>query len=106
MSDRALALDNAAYIEKAFKDFGDEITFNPNGKIVKRAHEVLDSATHLLKEIHQDGLFLTLKKGVFAGISRHENQGKGLKGVCVKHPDYQNPIIDLLVSRLKEAHHE
>lgn len=106
MSDRALALDNASYIEKAFKDFGNEITFNPNGKIVKRAHEVLDSATHLLKEIHQDGLFLTLKKGVFAGISRHENQGKGLKGVYVKHPDYQNPIIDLLVSRLKEAHHE
>jgi beta-lysine 5,6-aminomutase alpha subunit len=105
ISDRAIALNIAAYIEKAFKNFGDEITFNPNGIIVKRAHDVLDHAHHLLKEIKQEGLFRALEKGRFAEISRHEDGGKGLQGVFVKHPDYQNPVLSLLQSRLKEEQH-
>jgi beta-lysine 5,6-aminomutase alpha subunit len=105
VSDRALALDNAAYIEKAFKNFGDEITFKPDGIIVNRAHFVLDKAHELLKEIKQDGLFKTLEKGVFAGISRREDQGKGLNGVYVKHKDYENPVLDVLLKELKEEYH-
>ncbi|MDO9628985.1 MAG: lysine 5,6-aminomutase subunit alpha [Acholeplasmataceae bacterium] len=105
MSDRAIALDNAAYIEKAFKDFGDEITFNPEGKIVKRAQYVLNSAHELLEQIKKDGMFKSLEKGVFAEISRHENGGKGLSGVYEKHADYQNPILDILIERLKGEHH-
>lgn len=105
VSDRALALDNAAYIEKAFKNFGDEIQFKPDGMIVKRASEVLEKAHTLLKEIKDDGLFKTLEKGVFAGISRHEDQGKGLKGVYVKHKDYENPILDVLLKDLKGVYH-
>ena len=105
MSDRAIALDNAAYIEKAFKDFGDEITYNPEGKIVKRAHEVLNSAKELLEQIKKDGMFKSLEKGVFAEISRHENGGKGLSGVYLKHSDYQNPILDIIIKRLKGENH-
>ncbi|MDY0294831.1 MAG: lysine 5,6-aminomutase subunit alpha [Acholeplasmataceae bacterium] len=105
MSDRAIALNIASYIEKAFKNFGDEITFNPDGIIVKRAHFVLNQAHHLLEEIKDEGLFKALEKGRFAEISRHEDGGKGLAGVFVKHPDYQNPILDLLKKRLKEEHH-
>jgi len=101
MSDRAIALDNASYIEKAFKDFGDEITFKSDGIIVNRAHQVLNQAKELLEEIKSEGLFETLKKGTFAGISRYEDGGKGLKGVFEKHKDYQNPVLDLLIERLK-----
>ena len=102
MSDRAIALDNAGYIEKAFKDFGNEITYKKDGIIYKRAHQVLDQAKALLDEIKDDGMFKTLEKGTFAGISRTENGGKGLNGVLVKHQFYQNPILDILIQRLKE----
>ncbi|MCD4827508.1 MAG: lysine 5,6-aminomutase subunit alpha [Acholeplasmataceae bacterium] len=106
ISDRAIALDNATYIEKAFKDFGDEITYNPNGKIVKRANDVLNSTQALLNQIEKDGMFKTLEKGVFAGISRHKLGGKGLDGVFEKHQNYQNPILAYFIDSLKEANHE
>jgi beta-lysine 5,6-aminomutase alpha subunit len=105
MSDRAIALDNASYIEKAFMDFGDEITYNPEGKIVKRAHDVLNAAKDLLEQIKKDGMFKSLEKGVFAEISRHEDGGKGLSGVYVKHQDYQNPILEIMIERLKGEQH-
>ena len=101
MSDRALALDNAAYIAKAFKNFGDEINYKPDGIINKRAESVLSEAHDLLKEIKDEGLFRTLEKGTFAGIKRLENQGKGLDGVFEKHRDYQNPLLHMLLSHLK-----
>ena len=102
MSDRALALDNATYIQNAFKNFGDEITYKKDGIINQRAQYVLDQANHLLKDIQKDGLFKTLEKGTFAGISRHQSGGKGLEGVYPKDIDYQNPILEYLQSRLKE----
>lgn len=101
MSDRALALDNAAYIAKAFKNFGDEISYKPDGIINNRAESVLSEAHDLLKEIKDEGLFMTLEKGTFAGIKRLENQGKGLDGVFQKHRDYQNPLLDMLLLHLK-----
>lgn len=101
ISDRAIALDNASYIEKAFKDFGDEIEFKEDGIIKKRATYVLNQAKELLDEIKSIGIFKTLEKGTFAGISRKENAGKGLDGVFVKSSDYQNPMLDILISKLK-----
>lgn len=106
MSDRAIALNIASYIEKAFKNFGDEILFKPDGIITNRAKHVLDNAHHLLQEIKQEGLFKSLEKGRFAEISRKEDGGKGLNGVFLKHKYYQNPILDLLRLKLKEEHHE
>jgi len=103
ISDRAIALNIASYIEKAFKNFGDDIMFKPDGIIVSRAHDVLSRAEHLLKEIKDEGLFKALEKGRFAEISRREDGGKGLHGVFLKHQNYQNPILDLLKSRMKEG---
>lgn len=101
VSDRAIALDNANYIEKAFQNFGDEITYKTDGIIMKRAHQVLSHAQSLLDEIKKDGMFKTLEKGTFAGISRHENGGKGLKGVLIKDDCYMNPVLDLMLERLE-----
>ena len=101
ISDRAIALNIASYIEKAFKNFGDDIMFKPDGIIVKRAHDVLSRAQLLLSEIKEEGLFKSLEKGRFAEISRNEDGGKGLHGVFLKHPAYQNPILEVLQSRMK-----
>ena len=106
MSDRALAIDNAKYIASAFKDFSSEITYKPGGIIQTRAHDVLSDAEKLLNTIQQEGLFTTLEKGRFAGISRHQEKGKGLKGVIKKASQYQNPVVDIIINRLEEAQHE
>ncbi|TVP85506.1 MAG: D-lysine 5,6-aminomutase subunit alpha [Acholeplasmataceae bacterium] len=105
ISDRAMALDNAAYIEKAFKDFGEEIMFRPDGIIIKRAHDVLFQARQLLADIRTEGLFKTLSRGTFAGVPRHEDGGKGLDGVFVKHADYRNPLMERLLRALEEERH-
>ncbi len=105
MSDRSLALDNASYIEKAFKNFGDEITYNPDGIIVNRATSVLKNAEKLLREINEITMFKSLAKGTFADVKRTEDGGKGLKGVFKRHDDYENPIIDHLLKQLKERNH-
>jgi len=101
VSDRALALNNANYIEKAFKDFGNEITFKKDGIIQKRADETLKNAFELLQTIQKEGMFETLKMGRFAGISRTETGGKGLDGVIKKDQNYVNPVLDALVRRLE-----
>lgn len=105
MSDRALALDNASLIYKAFKDFGDDITFKDDGIIATRAKDVLNNAKTLLDTIKKDGLFTALEKGVFADVKRSPTKGKGLDGVIKKHSAYQNPVMTMLISRLKEEAH-
>ncbi len=96
MSDRYLAIENARYIFKTMKDISEEITFKPDGKIQKRADSVLEKAYELLSKIREDGLFDTLENGVFAGIKRPKNGGKGLDGVVVKSENYFNPFYSLL----------
>jgi beta-lysine 5,6-aminomutase alpha subunit len=106
ISDRAHALDNMSYIEKAFKNFGDEIKFNEDGIIVNRAKHVLDQAHHLLIEIQEKGLFQALSEAKFADISRKEDGGKGLEGVFKKNQKYQNFILETLLNELKEEKNE
>ncbi len=103
MSDRFLAIDNANYINKTMKNFGDEIEFKRDGIIHRRAEKVLNDATNLLKEISNIGIFSTIEKGMFAGIKRAIDGGKGLKGVSIKHELYTNPVIDQMIIELEEA---
>lgn len=97
MSDRAISIDNARYIFNNMKDFGDEITYKPDGIMVKRADEVLNKAKDLLKEIEGEGLFKTIEQGKFAGVKRPSDGGKGLAGVCEKDPGYFNPFVELML---------
>ncbi len=96
MSDRALAIENAQYIFRTMKDFGDEVEFKKGGIIQSRANEVLTKATQLLGEIEQQGMFATLEQGIFADIKRPKDGGKGLDGVVVKNGVYFNPFIELM----------
>ncbi|GAH26112.1 unnamed protein product, partial [marine sediment metagenome] len=59
----------------------------------KRVDEVLNRAYDLLKEIEKEGLFKTIEKGIFAGIKRPIDGGKGLEGVIEKEESYFNPFI-------------
>ena len=101
MSDRALSIENAKYIFNTMEDLGSEITFKKGGIMDQRANEVLNKACELLHEIEGEGLFKTLEKGIFAGIKRPMDGGKGLNGVIEKSRDYFNPFIDLMLGGSK-----
>jgi beta-lysine 5,6-aminomutase alpha subunit len=100
MSDRALSIENTRYIYNNMESLGEEISFKENGIIQKRANEVLKQAYELLQKIEKEGLFKTIEKGIFAGIKRSIDGGKGLDGVLEKSPDYFNPFIDLMKKEL------
>lgn len=78
MSDRALSIDNAKYIFNNMADISSEIEFKKDGMMQTRANEVLANAHSLLKEIEKNGLFTTLEKGIFGGVKRPIDGGKGL----------------------------
>ncbi len=103
MSDRALAIENAHYIFKTMKDISNEIEFKTGGVIEKRSNEVLDKANQLLKQIEKIGMFEALERGVFAGIKRMQNGGKGLENVFKKERTYFNLILDLMLEELREG---
>jgi beta-lysine 5,6-aminomutase alpha subunit len=94
MSDRALSIENAQYIFRTMKDFGSEVTYKDGGIIQTRANDVLTKATDLLSEIEKLGLFTTIEKGIFAGVKRPKDGGKGLSGVVFKDDKYFNPFIE------------
>lgn len=96
LQDRYWSLKNANYIFNNSKSLSDEISFNPNGKITRRAHTVLENAHRYLKKIEAEGLMKAISKGMFAEISRDENGGKGLDGVFQKERNYYNPVLEML----------
>ena len=79
--------------------YGSEIEFKKDGLMQNRANDVLKDANALLKEIEKNGLFLTLEKGIFGGVKRPVDGGKGLNGVVVKDDKYYNPFIELMLNR-------
>lgn len=97
MSDRALSIENAKYIFNNTEDFGSDIEYKKDGIMVNRAKEVLEKAAELLKNIENIGIFQTLQEGIFAGIRRPIDGGKGLAGVFEKDSTYFNPFIDSML---------
>lgn len=92
LQDRFLAIQNADYIMNNARDLGNEIIFKKDGKIVKRAQQVLNETYEFLKEIKNIGLFEAISKAMFADIKRTTEGGKGLEGVYKKSPNYFNPL--------------
>jgi beta-lysine 5,6-aminomutase alpha subunit len=98
MSDRYLAIENAQYIFKNMRNIGDEVMYKPNGIIQTRAKKVLNESIELLEKIQKEGLFNSLQKGVFGGVKRPFDGGKGLKGVFEKGENYFNPFIEKMLA--------
>ncbi len=99
MSDRALSIENAKYIFNNMEAISEEIEFKKDGLIQKRASFVLEKANELLEEIEQLGLFDTLEKGIFGGVKRPKDGGKGLNGVVGKDENYYNPFVELMLNK-------
>ncbi len=100
MMDRAISIESARYISTTMKDFSDEIRFKEDGIINNRANEVVSKATDLLKEMESIGLFESLSRGIFGGVTRKPEDGKGLDGVFKKSDVYINPILDRMLEEL------
>jgi beta-lysine 5,6-aminomutase alpha subunit len=96
LQDRFAALKGADYVFTAARHLSDELFWNPNGRIVARAKQVLDEARVLLEEVAKEGMWSAIARGAFADVKRPETGGRGLKGVVEKSPDYLNPILDEL----------
>lgn len=98
LHDRYLSIENAQYVFRYARHLGEELEFKRGGLVEQRAASVLSRTVELLNQIEQEGLMESIAQGVFAGVRRHPDGGKGLDGVVVKHPDYLNPFSDLLLS--------
>jgi beta-lysine 5,6-aminomutase alpha subunit len=99
LQDRFAAIKGAAYTFTAARHLADELRWNPDGRVVARAREVLGAARDLLRVVDGEGLFSAIARGVFADVKRPETGGKGLGGVVEKSGDYVNPILDALEGR-------
>lgn len=97
MHDRYLSIENAQYIFNNARDLGEEIEFKKDGIIQRRAQEVLDKAEKLLHQVEEETLFTTIEKGIFGGVKRPRDGGKGLEGVCTRDEGYFNPFIPLML---------
>lgn len=86
-------LKNMVSVINNCRTLGDEVQFNQNGKIARRANTVLENASRVLKKMEQAGFLETL------GID--DKSGSGLEGVFQKERDYFDPI-DLLLQKKPE----
>ncbi|MCY0902100.1 MAG: lysine 5,6-aminomutase subunit alpha [Firmicutes bacterium] len=94
--DRQLAIESARYIFHNARHLREEIQFAPEGRMVRRAQEVLGQAVELLDQMVGKGLFATLSEGLFADVRRSPTGGKGLRGVLERGPRYLNPVEEAL----------
>ena len=100
MQDRFLALENAKYVMNNMADLGEEIAFKPGGRIVQRAHQVLEETVQFLESIEAVGLMDAIEQGLFADIKRPRDMGKGLDGLRPKAAGYWNPFEQYLTREL------
>lgn len=96
LHDRYAALKSARYVLGATRSMNSDMLFRSNGVVMRRARTVLDNAIRYLTKIKDLGLMTALEKGMFLGVTREKNSGKGLEGVFQKARIYYNPCLDLL----------
>jgi beta-lysine 5,6-aminomutase alpha subunit len=96
LGDRALALENARYVMRTARHFGDEISFKRGGIVESRAQAVLAEAAALLRRIKERGLMRAIADGTFADVKRTPDGGRGLEGVFKRSDSYWNPFEERL----------
>jgi beta-lysine 5,6-aminomutase alpha subunit len=95
LSDRDLALENAAYMVRTARNVAEEWWPPAEGRIRARAGEVLRGAIELLHRTADAGLFAAIERAEFADTSRSPDGGHGLDGVIERAEDYFNPFLEL-----------
>jgi beta-lysine 5,6-aminomutase alpha subunit len=96
LMDRYLSLKATRYVYGACKHLGEELEFKQDGRIAKRAVQVLDEAHELLEDVAKTGIWDAISRGAFADVKRTREGGKGYAGVVARAPDYMNPLLDAL----------
>lgn len=96
MMDRHLSLKATRYIFNAARHLGEEISFKPDGRVAKRAQDVLRRAADLLESVQSETLWNAIARGAFADIKRAPTGGKGLEGVLPRARNYFNPLLEQL----------
>jgi len=96
LMDRFVALKAGAYVYRAARHLGDEISFKEDGIVARRQREVFEKALSLLEEVARDGLMAAIGRARFGDTARSETGGKGLAGVFERAPDYFNPFLEIL----------
>ena len=96
LQDRFCAIKGADYVFTAARHLSSELQWNPEGRIVARARQVLDEAHALLAEVAKEGMWSAIARGAFADVKRPELGGRGLEGVIERASDYVNPILTAL----------
>jgi len=95
LSDRDLAIENAAYMVRTALNVADEWWPPADGRIRARAVEVLREAVELLGRTAEAGMFAAIERAEFADTSRSPEGGHGLDGVIERAEDYFNPFLEL-----------
>jgi beta-lysine 5,6-aminomutase alpha subunit len=96
LMDRYLSLKSARYVFGAARHLGEEIQWKPGGIVETRAREVLKKAKELLEEVQRETIWDAIGRGAFADVKRTRTGGKGHAGVVERHPEYVNPILEVL----------
>ncbi|HKD19293.1 MAG TPA: lysine 5,6-aminomutase subunit alpha [Thermoanaerobaculia bacterium] len=94
LHDRWLAIEQAETIRRNARHLSEELAFRPDGRVVRRAREVLDGAERILARVAERGLFAALADGVFADTPRPRDKGRGYDGVVRRDPEYANPFLE------------
>ncbi|HVA34587.1 MAG TPA: lysine 5,6-aminomutase subunit alpha [Candidatus Baltobacteraceae bacterium] len=100
LGDRVLSIENAAYIMKTARHFGEEIVLRPGGVIERRAQDVLSSCEALLDKVAAMGLMQAIDAAMFADVKRSPDGGRGFDGVFARAGDYFNPFEEALRKEL------
>jgi hypothetical protein len=95
LSDRDLAVENAAYMIRTARDVADEWWPPAEGRIRARAEQVLREAVELLRRTAAAGMFAAIERAEFADTSRSPDGGHGLDGVIERADGYFNPFLEL-----------
>jgi beta-lysine 5,6-aminomutase alpha subunit len=95
LSDRDLAVENAAYTVRTARNVAEEWWPPADGRIRARAGQVLEDAVALLRRTADAGLFAAIERAEFADTSRTPDGGHGLDGVIERAGDYFNPFLEL-----------
>jgi beta-lysine 5,6-aminomutase alpha subunit len=103
LHDRYASIRAARYMRNAASHLAGSFDLARGSLVQTRADEVLAKAQALLAQVMERGLFKAVEEGVFAGIKRKRDGGKGREGVFLKTQSYLNPVEDMLKRELSIA---
>jgi beta-lysine 5,6-aminomutase alpha subunit len=97
LQDRFLSIRSALYVFSAARDLGEQFDWREDSLVARWANQILREAVELLQEMDTLGLFQSLETGLFAGIKRSPDGGRGLEGVIKRNERYFNPFYEELL---------